>query len=514
MRYITFVLLIACCSVFVFWGTKEQAAVSFPIEERFVLDSTIIGTSTIASGLDVPWEITWGPDNHIWMTEQGGTVSRLNPKNGKIKILLKLPDVYRKRTMGLLGMAVSGDLTTNPYVFLDYTFLDGINIRSRLARYTYRNDTLVDPIVLLNDIPGSNGHNGSRITLAPDGKLMMSTGDAQVFANAQNKTSVNGKVLRINIDGTIPTDNPVSGSPVWSWGHRNIQGLAYGSNGILYSSEHGDAIEDEINIIQRGANYGWPNVEGLVDRDEEKTFVKTTRVTEPIKSWTPTIAPAGIGFYNSSLVPEWKNSLLLTTLKGSSLYVLKLEKNGKKVVCEKIYFNQSYGRIRDVCVSPTGEIYISTSNRDWNPSEGYPKPKDDRIIRITKIRTDRKAAIVKRSSPIQKPVTSISGGNLIYTNYCASCHKRGGEGVTGNFPPLNENPRVTGDKEALISVVLNGLSGPIKVKGVEYNQAMPAFKFLSDKDIAGVVSYIRTNLGNQAGAVTIGDVSKVRNAKK
>ena len=513
MRTIAFVLLIACCSVLVFWGRK-QAKVSFPVEEQFVLDSTVIGTSTIASGLDVPWEITWGSDNHIWMTEQGGRVSRLNPTTGSIKVLLKLPDVYRKRTMGLLGMAVSRDLKTNPYVFLDYTFLEGDNILSRLVRYTYRNDTLVEPLVLLNDIPGANGHNGSRITIAPDGKIIMSTGDAQVFANAQNKISVNGKVLRINIDGTIPADNPVPGSPVWSWGHRNIQGLAYGVYGILYSSEHGDAIEDEINIIQKGANYGWPNVEGWVDTDEEKTFVKTTPVTEPIKSWTPTIAPAGIEFYNSSAIPEWKNSLLLTTLKGSSLYVLKLEKNGRKIASEKIYFNQKYGRIRDVCVSPTGEIYISTSNRDWNPSEGYPKPKDDRIIRISRIKTNRNAARVTKTSSTQKPAIAIPAGNLIYTNYCASCHKPGGDGVTGNFPPLKENPRVTGDKKSLIAVVLNGMSGPLHVKGVEYNQAMPSFKFLSDKDVAAVVSYIRTSFGNKAGAVTIEDVAKARKSEK
>lgn len=498
--------------MFVSRGKKEQAMANFPIEKQFLLDSTVIGTSTIASGLDVPWEITWGPDNHIWMTEQGGTVSRLNPATGKIKILLKLPDVYRKRTMGLLGMAVSRDLKANPYVFLDYTFSDSNDIHSRLVRYTYRNDTLVEPLVLLNDIPGANGHNGSRITLAPDGKLMMSTGDAQVFANAQDKNSVSGKVLRINIDGTLPADNPFPGSAVWSMGHRNIQGLAYGFNGILYSSEHGDAVEDEINIIQKGANYGWPNVEGMVDHEEEKAFAKTTPVTEPVRSWTPTIAPAGIEFYNSSAIPEWKNSLLLTTLKGSSLYVLKLDKNGRKVVSEKIYFNQSYGRIRDICVAPTGEIYISTSNRDWNPSEGYPKPGDDRIIRIARIKTNKNAAGITKTLETQKPANKISRGNLIYTSYCASCHKPGGEGVTGNFPPLKGNARVAGDKKALLAVVLNGMTGSIKVKGVEYNQAMPAFKFLSDKDVAAVLSYIRTSFNNRAGAVTVEDVSKARKA--
>jgi glucose/arabinose dehydrogenase/cytochrome c5 len=514
MRLLIIILLVASCSLFVFWHKKEQANKVFPIEKQLALDSTVIGVSIIASGLDVPWEIAWGSDNHIWMTEQGGTVSRLDPKTGKRKVVLNLPDVYRKRTMGLLGMAVSPDFKKEPYVFLDYTFLNGTNILSRLVRYTYKNDTLVDPLVLLTDIPGANGHNGSRVTIAPDGKLMLSTGDAQVFANAQNKASINGKILRLNIDGTIPDDNPIKGSPVWSLGHRNIQGLAYGPNGTLYSSEHGDAIEDELNIIKMGGNYGWPQVEGACNLDEEKAYCKTNNITEPIKSWTPTIAPAGIAFYHSSVMPEWNNSLLLTTLKGSSLYVLKLDKSGQKVVSEKVYFKETYGRIRDVCVSPTGEVYLSTSNKDWNPSEGFPKPKDDRIIRITKLRTEKKAANVTLAATAPKPVTTIGGGNLIYTNYCAACHKKGGEGVTGNFPPLKGNPRVTGNKNALISVVLNGMTDPIKVKGVEYNQPMPAFKFLSDKDVAAVVSYIRTNMGNKAGSVTIDDVTKVRKAKK
>lgn len=504
-----------CCSLFIFWNQKERAMTNLLIEEQLTLDSTVIGMSTIATGLDVPWEITWGSDNYIWMTEQGGRVSRLDPRTGKRKVVLNLAGVYRNRSMGLLGMALSRDLKKEPYIFLDYTYLNGEKVLSRLVRYTYRNDSLVEPLVLLNDIPGNNGHNGSRIIVAPDGKLMMSTGDAHNSNNAQDPTSINGKILRLNIDGTIPADNPMPGSAVWSWGHRNIQGLAYGTNGILYSSEHGDAIEDELNIIQKGKNYGWGKVEGYVDTEEEKELAKATPVTEPIKSWTPTIAPAGIQFYNSSLVPEWKNAVLLTTLKAGALYVLKLDKNGKKVVSENIYFTQAYGRIRDVCVSPTGEIYISTSNKDWNPSEGFPKLKDDRIIRITKVRTERKS---KKTTPAitagPKPVTIIAGGHSIYTNYCTACHKKSGEGVIGNFPPLKGNPGVTGNKDALISVVLNGLSGPRNVNGVEYNQAMPGFKFLNDKDVAAVVSYIRTNFGNKASAVTAADVSNVRKIKK
>ena len=515
MRNIILVLFGVYCSLFVFCIQKDGVKTAFPIEEQLLLDSTVIGMSTIVSGLDVPWEITWGSDNHIWMTEQAGIVSRLNPSSGERKVVLNLEGVYRNRTMGLLGMAISNNLKKEPFIFLDYTYLEGKKVMSRLVRYTYRNDTLGEPLILLNDIPGNNGHNGSRIIIAPDGKLMMSTGDAHNSNNAQDTTSINGKILRLNIDGTIPADNPIPGSPVWSWGHRNIQGLAYGANGILYSSEHGDAVEDELNIIQKGKNYGWGKVEGYVDTQEEKRFANVTPVTEPLRSWTPTIAPAGIQFYNSSVIPEWNNAVLLTTLKASSLYVIKLDKNGKKVVAENLYFTQAYGRIRDVCVSPSGDIYLSTSNKDWNPSEGFPKPKDDRIIRITNVRTERKSK--KKNTAItstSKGAPAIEGGNMIYTNYCAACHKNDGGGVTGNFPPLKGNPRVTGNKDALIAIVLNGLSGPINVDGVEYNQAMPGFKFLKDKDVAAVVSFIRTNFGNNAGSVTPADVSKVRTTKK
>ena len=512
MRAGIIIFFLGGCLLFLFWGRKEQPNMKLAVEKEILLDSTVIGVSTITTGLDVPWEITWGPDNKIWVTEQGGRVSRVDPKSGHKKLLLNVPDVYRKRSMGLLGMAVSRDLKKQPYVFLLHTFFRQEKVLSRLVRYTYKNDTLSEPLILLTDIPGGNGHNGARVILAPDGKLMMSTGDATVSAHAQNNSSINGKILRLNTDGTIPADNPIPGTAVWSSGHRNIQGLFYGANGVFYSSEHGEATDDELNIIRKGGNYGWPDVQGFCDTREEKAFCERHPVTEPVKTWTPTIAPAGIEYYQSSAVPEWNNSVLLTTLKGSSLYVLKLDKEGKKVSSENIYLNQSYGRFRDVCVSPSGEIYISTSNRDWNPSEGFPVVSDDRIIRLSKIRTERKAGTERPVVKKEKPAAAIATGPAIYINYCAACHKKGGEGVTGNFPPLKANRRVTGDKKSLISVVLNGMSGPIKVKGVEYNQPMPAFKFLNDRDVAAVVSYIRTNFGTKAGDVTAADVRNVRKA--
>jgi glucose/arabinose dehydrogenase len=503
-------LIIACvvsCSFFIFCRNAEKEA-DFPVEKQVALDSTVVGASTIISGLDVPWEITWGPDNKIWMTEQGGTVSKVDPKTGRRTVVLQLPDVYRKRSMGLLGMAVSPDFKNNPYIFLDYTYFKDSAVVSKLVRYTIKADTLTDPLVLLQDIPGGNGHNGSRIAVSPDGKLLMSTGDATIGANAQNTGSINGKVLRLNMDGTIPADNPIPGSPVWSWGHRNIQGLAFGNNGVLYSSEHGDATDDEINIIQKAANYGWPNVQGYLDQPEEILFGQTSKITEPLRAWTPTIAPAGVGYYGSAAIPEWNNSLLLTTLKGSSLHVLKLDNKGAVIAADKIFFEQDFGRIRDVCVSPSGEIYLSTSNRDWNPSAGFPKPKDDRIIRIAKLRTEKK--LVKSIPATTKPATATANGKALYASYCGSCHKTKGEGLKGTFPPLKGNGAVTGNKTALISIVLNGRAGPRNVQGVEYNGAMPSFKFLSNKDVASILTHVRTGFGNKASAVTAEEVAKTR----
>lgn len=473
-----------------------------------VNDPVTLGTKTVASGLNVGWEMVWGPDNWIWLTEQGGTVSKVDPETGEKKVLLHIPEVYRYRSLGLLGMAVHPDLK-QPYVFLDYTYKNGAAILSKLVRYTYTADTLINPVTLLNDIPGATGHNGSRIVIAPDGKLVMSTGDGGKGENAQDQGSLNGKILRINTDGSIPADNPFPRSPVWSIGHRNPQGLAYDKRGLLFSSEHGDAIEDELNVIKKGGNYGWPFIEGFCDTEKENAYCQTTMVTGPVKSWTPVIAPADIAYYNSSAIPEWKNSILLVTLKTQSLRVLKLNEDGNEVLSEKIYLDHEFGRLRGICVSPAGGVYVSTSNRDWNPAEGFPKKEDDQIIKVFKARTGTQPLAVKKAvKPVALP------GAVIYNNYCASCHKNDGSGIAGVFPPLRATQQVLGDKNALIHIVLKGLSGPLTIKGKKYDQQMPAFNFLSNKEIALVTSYIRTQFGNKASTVSETEVSRVRAAGK
>jgi glucose/arabinose dehydrogenase len=320
-----------------------------------------IKDTVLTGNLNFPWEILWGPDNFIWMTERGGRVSRVNPSTGVVTPLLTISDVVTNNEGGLLGMVLHPDFSTTPQVFVVYDYNNGSNYREKVVRYTYNGTTLINPIILLDNIAASSIHNGSRLLISPDMKLFITTGDASNQSLPQNTSAVNGKVLRINLDGTIPADNPVAGNPYWTYGHRNPQGLVYANN-RLYSSEHGPNNDDEINIIEKGRNYGWPNVEGFCDGSGEQSFCSANNVKEPIKNWTPTAAVSGLDYYNKDLIPQWKNSLLVVALKNSRLYQMKLDASFTSITQTNEYFTNVYGRMRDICISPEGKVFICTSN--------------------------------------------------------------------------------------------------------------------------------------------------------
>ena len=327
--------------------------------------------SVIVSNLSHPWEILWGPDNHIWMTEREGKISRLNPATGNVSLLHTVTDVSAMGEGGLLGMTLHPDFPSTPYIYVVYNYNSGSGYNEKVVRYSYNGSGLQAPFILIDNLDASNIHNGSRL-LFVDGKLFITTGDASNAAVAQNKDLPNGKILRLNPDGSIPTDNPELNNPFWSMGHRNPQGLVF-ANGKLYSSEHGPGNDDEINIIEKGRNYGWPNVQGACNSPTEQAFCSTVNVAEPIKSWTPTIATCGLDYYNSDLIPQWKNSLLLVALKNSRLYQIKLDNNFTTVAGINDYYTYKYGRLRDLCISPEGKVYIASSNGT-----------DDKIVEITK----------------------------------------------------------------------------------------------------------------------------------
>lgn len=332
-----------------------------------------IKDSVIVQGLNYPWEILWGPDNFIWMTERSGKISRVNVSTGSVTLLHTITEVVSTGEGGLLGMVLHPNFSANPHVFVAYNYNNAGNYREKIVRFTYNGTALVSPVTIIDNILAASIHNGCRMIISPDLKLFITTGDAANQSLPQNTSSVNGKVLRLNLDGTIPADNPVTGNPYWSFGHRNAQGLVFANN-IMYSSEHGPSTDDEVNIIEKGRNYGWPNVPGFCDAGAEQTFCAANNVKEPIKAWTPTAAVCGLDYYNNDLIPQWKNSLLMVALKNARLYQMKLDGSFTSITETNEYFTSVYGRMRDLCISPAGKVYICTSNGGNN----------DRIIEIRK----------------------------------------------------------------------------------------------------------------------------------
>jgi glucose/arabinose dehydrogenase len=350
--------------IFLFFGINSNAQIQ--------LEQTEVDTSTIITGLDIPWEIQWGPDDWLWVTERYGRVSRVNPETGEQNIILDIsPQVYQSGESGLLGMVLHPEFDTNPYVYMAYTYRPSTSILEKIVRYTYSSGQLLDETVLLDNIRGNTTHDGCRLLITPDMKLLATTGDAQNLPASQNINDLSGKVLRINLDGSIPDDNPWPGNPVWSFGHRNAQGLYLAPNGILYSSEHGPATDDELNIIEVERNYGWPDVHGYCDLPDEITFCDENNVAEPIAAWTPTVAASDIVFYDHPSIPEFQNSILMTTLKNKRLYVMKLNESGTEVLEENQYFNGTWGRLRDICIGPDGALYLATNGPDWGNSEPF-----------------------------------------------------------------------------------------------------------------------------------------------
>ncbi|GAB3876120.1 hypothetical protein GCM10028824_33240 [Hymenobacter segetis] len=368
--------MLAVCAT----GLPLVACAQAPALTTFSVGTTTVTVSALASNLNTIWELVWGPDNFIWMTERGGRISRVNPSTGQVLPLLTIADVTETGESGLLGMVLHPQFATSPYVFVVYNYTDAGGLKEKLVRYTYSATagTLTAPLVLLGSIDAATTHSGSRLLILADGTLLMSTGDAQQQSQAQSTASLNGKILRLNLDGTTPANNPIAGSRLYTFGHRNPQGLVQLPNGRIYSSEHGPNNDDEINKIEAGRNYGWPNVEGLCDQLGEANFCTANNVREPLTVWTPTIAPAGLTYYDHPAIPGWRGSLLLAVLKDHKLTQLTLDAAGLTIPTRTDFFT-GFGRLRAICVSPAGKVYIGTSNRD---GRGNPAATDDRILTL------------------------------------------------------------------------------------------------------------------------------------
>ncbi|GAA4277492.1 PQQ-dependent sugar dehydrogenase [Aquimarina mytili] len=367
------VTLLFCCS-----GDDNNAPINNPDPDP--VPNPTDATTTLINTLSVPWELLWGPDNFLWVTERNGRISRINPDTGEQQVVITLNNVAQQQESGLLGMALHPDFINTPRVYVVYTYLSGNNLLERLVQFTYSNNTLSNETTLIDQIPANRIHNGSRLLITPEGHLYMSTGDAGNTSLSQNSNSLAGKILRINLDGSIPTDNPIAGSTVYSLGHRNPQGLAIQPGGRIYSSEHGPDTDDEINIISVGANYGWQEVRGLIDTPAEESFAATTPVTESIMNWTPTIAPSDLVYYTSDRIPQWTNKLVMTVLKDRKIVALTLSNDGTMVTQEESFFEDAFGRIRDIAVSPTGRVFIATNGDSYGDTSNT-----HRIIEINRL---------------------------------------------------------------------------------------------------------------------------------
>lgn len=368
---------------------------------------------TVIANQRMPHDLVYGPDNNLWYTERfAGTVSYVVPATGAKTVVLSLGSLMQRGggQDGLMGLALHPEFTTGkPYVYISYTYESSSATmrKTRIARYTYNSSTkkLEQPVTIIENIPGSNDHNSARLAIGPDLKLYYSVGDmgAGQFDNmnrtnnAQNLNILEGKILRLNTEtinsSWIPEDNPFTNgsqkTAVYSFGHRNPQGLVWGNvNGadILYSSEHGPYSDDEINIIETGRNYGWPQVAGFCDGNyngrvsggfnvvSEQTNCATLNAKEPIRSLFPAANPptggdnmtwpstgvCGTEFYGSTAIPGWQNSLLVANLKNGTLARFKLSSNGQSIISDTIHYFRGKGRFRDVVVSPDGlKIYLA-----------------------------------------------------------------------------------------------------------------------------------------------------------
>lgn len=339
---------------------------------------------TVASGLEVPWGFAFLPGGDLLFTERPGRVRIIEKGKLRADAVYKVPDVEPSGESGLMDVSLHPKFAENKFVYLAYAYrADGKQVK--VVRYKFDGKTFTEPKTIIEGIPSSSNHAGTRARFGSDGKLYVTTGDATDWNLAQKLDSINGKTLRLNDDGTIPPDNPFIGQKnvrpeIWSYGHRNAQGLAWqpGSN-LMFQTEHGPSGfegkgggADEVNIVEAGKNYGWAEIYGNRTREG---------MVSPLLEYTPSCAPGSGAFYDGSAFLQFKGNFFFGCLRGTRLIRVVLD--GRKVVSQEDLLKDVYGRIREVATGPDGAIYFSTSNRD---GRGSAASDDDRILRLVPVK--------------------------------------------------------------------------------------------------------------------------------
>jgi glucose/arabinose dehydrogenase len=316
----------------------------------------------ITTDSDIPWGLAFLPDGSALISERNTfRLIRVTPA-GKQTVVGTVPGADTTGGEGgLLGVAVSKDFATDHWLYVFHTSPSD----NRIVRFQYVDDKISGEQVLLSGIARNRYHNGGRLAFGPDGKLYATTGDAQNGDNAQNLDSLNGKILRLNPDGSVPADNPRSGKYFWSYGHRNVQGLAWDSQGRLWESELGDSKQDEVNLIVKGGNYGWPTCEGTSGSCDNPDFIAPKRTFSP----TGQHSPSGLAIVG--------DVLFMSELTG--LEVQRMPISGDSLPTQKAYFTGTYGRLRTIVAAPDGSLWLTTTNGDKN---GSPGTLDNKILRV------------------------------------------------------------------------------------------------------------------------------------
>ncbi|KDE60475.1 glucose sorbosone dehydrogenase [Halostagnicola sp. A56] len=373
--------------------------------------------TTVVSGLEIPWDLTFA-DTDAFLTERDGGVRRfdadamseergLEPAAGETVLAAEdLPDRSAPGEGGTLGVAAHPSYPDEPALFVYYT-VDTGEIENRVVRYDLEREAL-SPIV--EGIPGAAIHNGGRIEFGPDGNLWVTTGDAETPSQTQDPGSLAGAILRVTPDGDAVTGNPDFGDGsdprTYSLGHRNPQGIDFGPDGTAFAAEHGPTSRDEVSIVDPGGNYGWDVVRGGPGDPEYGTYGdEHDRATPPLLNTGPetTWAPSGIVFVDGDAIPNWKNRLFACGLASQTLYAVTLivpDDSSSSVDGDEgiVYdhnwlddrltaiahplFEGKYGRLRHVEQGPDGALYLLTSNRDGRAGGEFPRPVDDRIVRL------------------------------------------------------------------------------------------------------------------------------------
>ncbi|MDW0237071.1 MAG: PQQ-dependent sugar dehydrogenase [Nitrososphaeraceae archaeon] len=359
--------LVIIVSILTMKFSPSETLVPLPAPVSNLSLTNTSGVEIIAEGLQAPRSIDISKEGRIFISEKRGSIRVVD--NGTL-LTEPVGDIKAENIgdAGLLGLTLHPNFTQNHLFYVYYTYSNSTGLFNKVLMLKESNNRIIDSKTILDGIPGNDYRDGGRIKFGRDGKLYVSTGDASIPELSQDLNSLAGKILRINEDGTIPQDNPFSNSPVYAYGFRNVQGLAWAPNsGALYSSDQGGAGNDEINLISPAKNYGWPHEECNSSGDDN-------RYTPPLVCFNPSLEPSGIAFAFSNKL-GYQNHLIVATLKGSHLRDIDFDSGSQNTILV------GYGRIIDLVESEDGSIYVLTSNTD---GRALPQQGDDKILRLTR----------------------------------------------------------------------------------------------------------------------------------